>query len=78
MKIFKLGLISRIALLVVLVEVTAFSAFGLSYAEKNSHALIEKTQERLILVGKMVSNNELPISSLSRKKLIGDLVGAPI
>lgn len=77
MKIFKLGLISRIALLVVLVEVTAFSAFGLSYAEKNSHALIEKTQERLILVGKMVSNNELPISSLSRKKLIGDLVGAP-
>lgn len=77
MKIFKVGLITRIALLVVLVEVAAFSAFGWFYAEKSSHALMMRTQERLLLVGKMVADNELAISSLSREKLISDFVGAP-
>lgn len=73
----KLGLISRIALLVVCVEVAAFSALGWYYIDRFSTAIDERTYSHLRLVGRMIANDELAVSSISHQSLISDLVGAP-
>lgn len=77
MKALRFGLISRIALLAVCVEVAAFSALGWFYVNQFSAALVERTYARLRLVGQMIADDELAISTLSRKSLLSDLVGAP-
>jgi PAS domain S-box-containing protein len=71
------GLISKIALLVIGIEVAAFGALGWFYIHKYSAAVDEHIQARLRLVASMIANDELPVSVISRKNLIGDLVGAP-
>lgn len=73
----KFGLISRIALLVVCVEVAAFSALGWYYIDRFSAAIDERTYSHLRLVGRMIANDELAVSSISHQSLISDLVGAP-
>lgn len=77
MKIFRLGLISRIALLVVCVEVAAFSALGWFYIDRFSSAIDERTNLHMLLVGRMIANDELALSSISNQSLVSDLVGAP-
>ena len=77
MKKFKFGLISRIALLVVGVEVAAFGTLSWFYASRFSDALVQRTYARVRLVEKMIAADELPISTLSRKQLLSDLLGAP-
>ncbi|MDR3395911.1 MAG: EAL domain-containing protein [Parasulfuritortus sp.] len=77
MKPFKLGLIARIALLVIGVEVAAFSALGWFYTDQFSTAIVGHTNARLKLVGRMIANDELAISTLSRRQLMSDMVGAP-
>ncbi|MEW5771248.1 MAG: ATP-binding protein [Pseudomonadota bacterium] len=73
----RIGLISRIALLVVGVEVVAFSALGGFYVDRFSSNVDERTRQRLHLVGQMIANEELAVSALSRRQLLGDLLGAP-
>ncbi|MDR3369631.1 ATP-binding protein [Rhodoferax sp.] len=77
MKPIRYGLISKIALLVICIEVAAFGALGWFYIHKYSAAVDEHVSSRLHLVASMVANDELPVSVISRKSLIGDLVGAP-
>lgn len=77
MKIRRLGLISRIALLVVCVEALAFSVLGWFYTDRFSAAIEERTYSHLHLVGRMIANDELAISSISRQSIMADLVGAP-
>ena len=77
MKLFRLGLISRVALLVICVEVVAFSALGWFYINRFSSAIEERTFSRLHLVGQMIANDELAISSISRPSIMHDLIGAP-
>jgi signal transduction histidine kinase len=77
MKMLRLGLISRIALLVICVEVVAFSALGWFYIDQFSNAIEERTYSRLHLVGQMIANDDLAISSISRQSIMTDLVGAP-
>lgn len=77
MKIFRLGLISRIALLVVCVEVAAFSVLGWFYIDRFSSAIDERTYLHMHLVGRMIANDELAISSISNQSIVSDLVGAP-
>ena len=77
MKMFRLGLISRIALLVVCVEVAAFSALGWFYIDRFSNAMDERTYLHLRLVGRMIANDELAISTISHQSIVSDLVGAP-
>jgi len=77
MKIFRLGLISRIALLVVCVEVAAFSALGWFYIDRFSTSVDERVYSHLRLVGRMIANDELAISSISHQSTVSDLVGAP-
>jgi diguanylate cyclase (GGDEF)-like protein/PAS domain S-box-containing protein len=73
----RFGLITRIALLVVGVELVAFSALGWFYTDRFSAVITERTYTRLRLVSQMIADDELAISTLSRKQLISDLVGAP-
>lgn len=77
MKMLRLGLISRIALLVICVEVVAFSALGWFYIDRFSSIIEQRTYSRLHLVGQMIANDELAISSISRQSIMSDLVGAP-
>ena len=78
MKPIRYGLISKIALLVICIEVAAFGALGWFYIHKYSAAVDEHIRARLRLVASMIANDELPVSVISRKNLIGDLVGAPL
>ena len=73
----KFGLISRIALLVVCVEVAAFGALGWFYIDRFSTAADEQTRSRLHLVGRMIANDELAVSAISRQSLMSDLLHAP-
>ncbi len=76
MKTFRPGLITRIALLVISVQVLAFGAVGWFYADSFSGMLVKRTYTRLRLIGQMMADDELAISSLSRKPLMSDLIGA--
>jgi PAS domain S-box-containing protein len=73
----RFGLISRIALLVVAIEVAAFSLLGSYYIDSFSAAAEEGIRSRLRLVGEMVARNDLAVSAVAVPGLMGDLVGAP-
>ncbi|MGA8863263.1 MAG: EAL domain-containing protein [Gallionella sp.] len=77
MKIRRLGLITRIALLVVCVEVAAFGVLGWFYVDRFSKTFDEHLQMRMRLLGRMVANDELPISTISQRSIVSDLLGAP-
>ncbi|MFZ2266748.1 MAG: response regulator [Azonexus sp.] len=77
MKAARFGLIARIALLVVAVEVAAFGALGGFYIDRFSSAADEHLRSRLLLLGRMIANDELPVTSLSRQSLLGELLAAP-
>ncbi len=74
---FKLGLIARIAWLVVCVEIVVFGLFGWFYVDRYSRTLDDHVRNGIRAVGRMVANEELAVSSLSRQPLVSDLVGAP-
>lgn len=73
----RFGLITRIALLVIGIEVASFSALGWFYTDRFSTAAEDRLRHRLLLVGEMIARSELPVSAVSVGSLIGDLVGAP-
>lgn len=77
MKMHRLGLISRITLLVVCVEIAAFSMLGWFYINRLSSAIDEQTYLHLRLVGRMIADDELEISTISHQSIVSDLVGAP-
>ncbi len=77
MTTFRLGLIARIALLVVGIEITAFSALGWFYIDRFSTAAEQRLRWRLHLVAQMIASDELAVSTLSRQALVSDLLGAP-
>ena len=73
----RLGLIGRIALLVVCVEVAAFGVLGWFYVDSFSKTFDEHLQLRMRLLGRMVANDELPINTISQRSIVRDLLGAP-
>ena len=77
MKKMQLGLIARIALLVVCVEIAAFGALGWFYIDRYSSATDEHTHSRLQLVGHMLASDELAVSAISRHSFMSELLGAP-
>jgi PAS domain S-box-containing protein len=78
LKAIRFGLITRIALLVVCVEVAAFGALGWFYIERFSSSADEHIRARLQEVGRMIANEELAVSVVTREGLMRDLVGAPL
>ena len=77
MKINQHGLIPRIALLVIFVEVIIFSVLGWYYVDRFSKSIDERVHLRLQVVGRMIANQELQISMISQKSIMSDLLGAP-
>lgn len=77
MKKTRLGLIARLAMLVVCVEVAAFGALGWFYIDRYSAAADENIRSRLHLVGRMIGNDELAVTAISRQSLMSELLAAP-
>jgi len=77
MSIVRFGLISRIALLVIGIEIAAFGLLGWFYVHRYSAAADEHIRSRLQLVAQMLATDELAVSAISRKELVSGLVGAP-
>ncbi len=77
MRIFKLGLIGRIAALVIVVEIIVFSILGWFYTDRYSSEMVHQTHHHLRLADRMIADEELPISALSRISFMNDLLGAP-
>jgi diguanylate cyclase (GGDEF)-like protein/PAS domain S-box-containing protein len=76
MKRFHSSLITKIALLVVCVEMVAFGVLGWFYIDRFSTAADEQVRSRLQLVQQLIAQNELQINAFSRAALMGDLLGA--
>jgi PAS domain S-box-containing protein len=78
MKPVRFGLIHRIALLVIAIEIAAFSALGWFYVSSFSSNAENGVRSRLRMVGQMIGRNEIAVSALgSTAGLVNDLVGAP-
>ena len=78
MKQKRFGLITRIALLVVCVELTALGSLGWFYTERFSRAADDQLRGRLQEVGRMIANEELAVSVIARPALMYQLVGVPL
>jgi len=76
--IIRFGLITRIALLVVCVELAAFGTLGWFYNDRFSSATDEHLRSRLLEVGSMIANEELAVGVIARPGLMHQLVGAPL
>lgn len=75
MKLVRFGLITRIALLAIAVEVTGFTALGGFYANRYGEMLDQRLNNRLQQVGQMLADEDLSISIIARQPLMSDLVG---
>ncbi|HEX9841279.1 MAG TPA: hypothetical protein VGC20_00960, partial [bacterium] len=73
MKRFHSSLITKIALLVVCVEMVAFGVLGWFYIDRFSTAADEQVRSRLQLVQQLIAQDELQINAFSRAALMGDL-----
>jgi len=73
----RFGLIARIALVVVAIEVLAFGALGWFYIDRFSHSIAERTYARLHQIGHMIAAEELPLGMVARPSIMSDLVGLP-
>lgn len=75
MKKIKLGLISKIAILVGIVELIAFSILSYLYAEKYASDIENNIRNRVHQINQMVANEEMPISSISRNSFMSSMIG---
>lgn len=76
MRAFRSSLITKIALLVICVEVVAFGVLGWFYIDRFSTAADEQARSRLQLVGRLIAGNELQINAIAQRGLMDDLLGA--
>lgn len=77
MKNSRLSLIARVAILVVGVEIASLSTLGWFYINQFSHEMVKRTHTSMRRVGEMIATDQLPISVISQKKLMQDLIGEP-
>lgn len=73
----RLGLIGRIALLVVAIEIVGFGLLAWYSTSRMGESIADRMTQRAQAVGTMLSNDELPITALSRRALLARLLGAP-
>jgi PAS domain S-box-containing protein len=71
------GLIARIALLVVAVEIAAFGALGWFHYQRFSQAADDALRARLGTVGRLVATDQLAVGAVSESPLLTGLIGAP-
>lgn len=77
MKQTRFGILSRVALLVVGIELVAFSLLGWLSIDHFSREIEQRALASIHRVGEMLAADELPISTLERKRLLSDLIGEP-
>ena len=77
MKLPRDGLIVRIALLVVCVEVAGFGALGWFYTSRYNDALVSLVDQRVHTVARMLATRELPITAIARRDLLSGFLGVP-
>ncbi|MGE0081678.1 MAG: EAL domain-containing protein [Thiohalomonadaceae bacterium] len=70
------SLITKIALLVIGVEMVAFGTLGWYYIDRFSSAADQQARSRLHLVGQLIADGELQIDAISRGTLMSELLGA--
>jgi PAS domain S-box-containing protein len=75
MKIKNIGLIGRIAFLVAIVEILAFSIMGYLYSDRFTYFLEKDTKDRLHQINMMIASEELPISSVTQKGFMSNMLG---
>ena len=73
----RLGLITRIAALVVGVEVATFGALGWFYYDRFGSAADQNLRLRLQALGSMLASEDLAVSAVSGRTLLSGLIGAP-
>ncbi|MCK9531598.1 MAG: EAL domain-containing protein [Gammaproteobacteria bacterium] len=76
MKKFHTSLITKIALLVIFVEMVAFGSLGWFYIDRFSSAADQEARSRLELVGQLIAEEELQVDAISRQTLMTELLGA--
>lgn len=71
----RFGLIFRIALLVMGVEVAAFGTLEWFYTNRFSHLAEERLLSRMALVERMIANSELAVSGIANVGMMSNLLG---
>ncbi len=77
MKKIKFGLIGKIAVLVGVVELIAFTLLSYIYAEKYGSYIETSMMERVHQINKMLANEEMPLSSLAQRSYMDSMLGNP-
>jgi PAS domain S-box-containing protein len=77
MKKFRFGfsLISRIALLIGIIEIIAFSVLTYLYINNFSSHIQQNLKNKIHTINTMIANEEIPASSLSQKTFMTNLIG---
>ncbi|WP_320034646.1 PAS domain S-box protein [Halarcobacter sp.] len=75
MKKFSIGFIIKIATIVGIIEFISFSIMGYVYSEIYTSTIKANIKDRIHLINKMIAEEEIPISSISRKDYISRLIG---
>lgn len=77
MKKFKLGLISKITIIVSIVELIAFSTFGYIYVEKYAADLEKNLRNKISIINKMIANEQMPIGAITDTTYMSEMIGQP-
>ncbi len=77
MKTFKLGLITKITIIVGIVELIAFSTFGYIYVEKYAADLEKNLRKKISIINRMIANEQMPISSITDNTYMNEMIGQP-
>jgi PAS domain S-box-containing protein len=73
---FKIGFIAKISILIGVIEIIAFSLFTYIYITKyTTYVIKEDMHKSLSTINKLIANDEMPISSLSRKSYMSEMIG---
>ena len=73
----RLGLIPRIAWLVIIIEMIALGMLGTIYIRYLDTSIDQQLYARFHAVRQMLDNEDLPISTIARQSLMSDLLGLP-
>ncbi len=73
----RFGLITRIATLVLLIEIAACGLLGLFYVERFSQAELDRLHAQLHLFAQLMAQEDLPLSAVSDAAMLRAFIGAP-
>lgn len=78
MNIVPHALITRIALIVIAVEIVAFGSFGTVYSAQYSGSVLDRVEARIARINQMLDSGDLPITAVGNRNLLGGLLGESV